>query len=220
MTDTTASRVVPSTSSSSADAGGKVTIGNQANASARGADICNQFFVARAVENDDDKVFDPSVQALRDGMEVVGHRSVEVDGAFTGRPDDNFFHVEIGRVQQAAGLARGEDDDGVRFAGGAEVRAFEGIDRDYDLGILTGFVLCCGADFLSDEEHRRFVAFAFADHYGAVHVDGVHLRAHRLDSHVVGLVAIAETHGVCGGDGGAFDNAQKFQAKRFFHDGS
>jgi hypothetical protein len=33
-------------------------------------------------------------------------------------------------------------------------------------------------------------------------------------------MAIAEAHGVGGGDGGAFDNAQKFQAKFFFHDGS
>ena len=66
---------------------------------------------------------------------------VEVDGAFTRRPDDNFFHVEIGRVQQAARLTCGEHDDRVWLAGGAEVRAFERIDGDYDFGIFAGSCL-------------------------------------------------------------------------------
>src|SRR6202007_1733717 len=41
-----------------------------------------------------------------------------------------------------------------------------------------------------------------------------------FNGHLIGFVAIAEAHCVGRRDGGAFDDAQKFEAKRFFHYGS
>jgi hypothetical protein len=48
-------------------------------------------------------------------------------------------------VEKAAGLAGGQDDDGVRFARGAKIRALEGVDGDIDLRILPALVANRGA---------------------------------------------------------------------------
>ena len=119
-------------------------------------------------------------------------------------------------MQQAAALRRGQHRDRVRRAGRAQVRAFERIDGDVhfveahrprtvDLG---GVHL---ADLLADEQHRRFVALAFADDDGAVDRHGVHHAAHRLDGDLVGLVPIALPHRVGAGNGRLFDDPQKFE---------
>ena len=82
----------------SADAGGKVAIRNQADAGAGGANIGDQLFVARAIENDDDEVFDFAVEALGDRVQIVSDGRVQIHGAFAGRADDDFLHVKVGRV--------------------------------------------------------------------------------------------------------------------------
>jgi hypothetical protein len=73
------------------------------------------------------------------------------------------------------------------------------------------------ADFLSDIQHGSFVALAFADDDGAVHLYGVHGFAHGFDRYFIGFVAIAETHGARGGDGGRFYDAKKFETELRFH---
>src|ERR1700733_362310 len=115
--------------------GGQGAVADQADARAGGANLGDELFVARAIENDDDEVFEVAVEALGDGAKIVGDRGVKIDRAFARRPDDNFFHVEIGRVEQAAFFAGGENGDGIRRAGGAEIRAFERIDGDIHGGI-------------------------------------------------------------------------------------
>ena len=98
-------------------------------------------------------------------------------------PDDELVHVDVGRVQQAAALGRGEHRDGVGLAGGAEVGALERIDGDVDFVELARrppLAFCAMPDFLADVEHRRLVALAFADDDGAVDRDRVELLAHRL----------------------------------------
>src|ERR1700683_1988002 len=47
-----------------ADSGGEVAVGDEPDASASGSNPIDQFFMARAVEHDDDKVFDFAVEAL------------------------------------------------------------------------------------------------------------------------------------------------------------
>ena len=61
---------------------------------------------------------------------------------FERRADDELLHVEVGRVQQAAVLRRGEHGDGVGRAGRAEVGAFERIDGDVDLVELARLCRC------------------------------------------------------------------------------
>ena len=73
------------------------------------------------------------------------------------------------------------------------------------------------ADLFADVEHGRFVALAFPDDDGAVHLHLIHGLAHGFDGHFIGFGAITTAHGAGGGDSGIFNNTQKFQAELFFH---
>ena len=110
-------------------------------------------------------------------------------------------------------IARGQHDDGVRLARRAKVGALERIDGDIHRRVLCGFYRAtASADFFADEEHRRFVALAFADHDGAVHADRIHLGAHRFDGRLIGPVAVAQSHGAGRSDGRPLHDAQEFKA--------
>ena len=127
------------------DAGGKIAIADQADARARGANILDELLWRGAFENHDDQVLFVAVEAARDGANVVGDRRIQVHGALATRADDDFFHVQIGRVQQAAFFAGGQHGDGVGRAGGAEVGAFERVHGDIHGGIVKPLVLLCAA---------------------------------------------------------------------------
>src|SRR6185436_18712366 len=94
----------------------------------------------------------------------------------------------------------------IRGAGGAQVGAFERIHRDVDLG-QTHDALGSATDALADEQHRRLVAFAFANDNRPVDPYIVERLAHRLDGRAVGTLAIALPHRVRTGDGRLFDDA-------------
>ena len=140
-----------------------------------------ELFVARTIQHHDHQVFDVAVVAAGDGAQVIFHRGVQINRAFRRRPDDNFFHVEIGRVQQAAMFAGGKHDDGAGFARRAKIGTFERVHGDVHFGVLAAFVAHGRAHFFADEEHGRFVALAFADDDGAVHAHAIHFPAHGFD---------------------------------------
>src|SRR5215469_7734485 len=211
--------VDPCADDGSGDAGGEVAIADETDASAGFANVGDEFFVARAIEDNDDEVFDVAVETLGDGAQVVGDGGVKFDGAFAGGADDDFFHIQIGGVQQAAFFTGGEHGHGVRGAGGAQVGAFERVDGDVDDRNENAGSAGVEADFFADVEHGGFVALAFADDDGAVHLDFVHRRAHGLDGDFVSFVAVAEAHGAGGRDRSVFDDAQKIEAETFFHTG-
>src|ERR1700722_3489334 len=73
----------------------KVPIGNKAYARAGGANVADQLLMAGAVEDDDDQIFDVAVIATGNRAQVVFSRGVEIDGSLCGRPDDDFFHVQV-----------------------------------------------------------------------------------------------------------------------------
>ena len=120
-------------------------------------------------------------------------------------------------MQQPSAFAGGENNDGIRLAGSAEIGAFEGIDGDVHCGECARFIAHSGADFFADEKHGSFVAFAFANDDGAVHANRIHFRAHGLDGHLIGFVAVPETHGMGRSDGGLLHYAQEFQTECFLH---
>ena len=62
------------------------------------ADVLDQLLVTRSVEDDDREVVDLASQRLRDDLQVLLHRTVDVDLPFRRRPDDELLHVGIGRV--------------------------------------------------------------------------------------------------------------------------
>jgi hypothetical protein len=86
-----------------------------------------------------------------------------------------------------------DDADRVGRAGRAQVRALERVDRDVDLRRVA-VVVPAVPDLLADEQHRRLVALALADHDGAAEVHHVERAPHRLDGDVVGELAVAAPH--------------------------
>ena len=117
--------------------------------------------------------------------------------------DGDLVHVDVGRVEQRAGLGHGHHGDRARHVLGAERGALQRVDGDVDLGALAI------ADLLADEQHRRLVALALADHDGAVDGQLVELAAHGVDGGLVGglLVAVAAQPG--GGHRGALRDAHE-----------
>src|SRR5699024_2933605 len=66
---------------------------------------------------------------------------------------------------------------------------------------------------LAVEQHRRLVLLALADHDGAVHADGVHEGAHRVDRGAVGPVLVAGADPAAAGDGGGFGHADQLEGE-------
>ena len=70
-----------------------------------------------------------------------------------------------------------------------------------------------GADFLADEEHRRFVHLAFADHHGAVDIHRVEGLTHRFHRRAVGVVLLAEPDPAGRGERGRFGDPHQFEGE-------
>ncbi len=196
---------------------GQVAVSDQADARAGLANVGDQLFVARAVQDDDDQVLDVAVQALGNGFQIVGHRSIEFDRALARRTHHDFFHVDVGRVQQSALFAGGQHGDRASGSRGAKIGALKRIDgnvhfREQRFGCVGG-----EAHLFADVKHGGFVAFPFADDDGAIHLHRVHCLAHGFHGHFVRLVAVAESHGAGRGNRAVLDHAQKFQAELLFH---
>ena len=67
------------------------------------------------------------------------------------------------------------------------------------------------ADLLADEEHRRLVALAFADHHRAVDLELVQLAPHGIDRGLVGGLLVATPAQPRGSDRGALGHAHQFE---------
>ncbi len=123
---------------------------------------------------------------LGEPLDVVGRRRVEVDHAFlVAGADRDLLHVDVGRMQQRAAIGHRHGRDRARHVLGAQRGAFERVDGDIDL--RTGI----DADLLADEQHRRLVALALADHDGALDRQLVELAPHGVDRGLVGRLLVA-----------------------------
>src|SRR6185437_4874891 len=150
------------------DSSRQVTIADQPDSRSRLAYLGNQLLVPWPVEHDDDQVFHVAVHAFGNVLQVVDHGRINVHCALAGRADHDLFHVAVRRIQQSAAFRSGQHGDGAGRAGGAQVRALEGIDGDVHLGNF-GAVGKFGANFFADVKHGRLIAFALANHDGAAH---------------------------------------------------
>ena len=201
----------------------QVAIADQLDPRASGADVGNQLGVPGPVEHGDDQVVDVAGQRPRDGPQVVGDRGIEIDHVARRRRDDQLLHVEVGRVQQAAPLRRRKHGNRAGSAGGAEVRALERIDRDVHLRRAEPAAAVDDVgepDLLADEQHRRLVALALADHDGAVDGHRVELAPHRRHRRLVRLGAVALPHRLRAGDGGLLDDAEELEREVGVHGGA
>ena len=165
-----------------------IAIGNEANRRAGSADAVDDIGMARAIEHQHRDRRGIHALGLGEAANVVGRRSIQFDDALgIAGADRDLLHIDVGRVQQRAAIGHRHGRDRARHVLGAQRRALQRIDRDID------FRAGIDSDFLADEQHRRLVALALADHHGAFDRQLVELAAHRIDRGLVGglLVAVA-----------------------------
>ena len=138
---------------------------------------------------------------------------VEIDHARgIARADGDLVHVDVGRVEQRAGLRHRHHGDRARHVLGAQRRAFQRIDGDVDL--RTGG----RAHALADEQHRRLVALALADHDRSVDGQAVEFAAHRIDGGLVGGLLVAPPAQARGRNRGALGDAHEFERQNALDD--
>ena len=124
---------------------------------------------------------------LGEPADVLLGRRVEIDDALRDSPD-RWRSCPCRRRARCSSVppsAMAMRRDRARHVLGAERRAFERIDRDVDLGAVLV------ADLLADEQHRRLVALALADHHRAVDRQLVELAPHGVDRGLVGGLLVA-----------------------------
>ena len=188
------------------DHAGHVAVADQADPGTGIAHGLDQLLVARAVEDEDHHLLDRNALGLGDAAQILGRGRVDGDDA--GRQaaaDRDLVHVDVGRVEEAAGRRHGDAGDGVGSALGGDRGPFQGVEGDVDLGALAG------AHPLADEEHRRLVALALADHDRAVDVEDVERLAHGVDRRLVGRLLVAAPHQPGAGEGGCLGHPDAVQ---------
>ena len=190
-----------------------VAVGDEAD---RGADAPaggDQIGVARTVEDQRGDLAGLHALGLRERMDVFFRRRVEIDDARgIAGADGDLVHVDVGRVEQRAGLRHRHHRDRARHVLGAQRRAFQRIDGDVDLRARRR------AHPLADEQHRRLVALALADDDRAVDGQAVEFAAHRVDGGLVGGLLVAAAAQARGGDGGALGDAHEFERQNALDD--
>ena len=77
-----------------------VSVPDQLDARAGAAKLLDQVVVARSVENESGDVQRLTAEALRDMLDVLGDRPIEVDHAARSRPDRDRAHVHLGKTAQ------------------------------------------------------------------------------------------------------------------------
>ena len=164
--------------------------------------------MTRAVEYADDQVAGRDALFFGNSRNIFSYCLVEIDDvrriAWAYR---NLVHIHVGGVKQIAFFRHGQHSKCIRTGLGSNCSAFERIERDVDPWAFAD----CSADFFADKQHRRFVALAFADDHGAVHIKFVECRAHRFDGGVVCRFFVAATDQFGGGNRGGLGHADHFE---------
>ena len=148
----------------------------------------------RPIQHHDYQIPHLAIQTMRDRLQVVFHRSVDVQCIAARRSRDDLFHVAIRRVQQPARLRCRQHRDRVGRAQRAQIGALQRIDGDVHLRIFHA--LRRGrTHFFADIQHGSFVALAFSDHDLARDLYFFEGAAHGLHGRLVRSGAVALAHG-------------------------
>ena len=200
-------------SKAAGDRGLHIAIGDGLNASASGADLGDQILVTGTIHHHDHQIRGGDAQALTEDLDVLCCTLANVDLALGGRGRSKLLHVEVGSIEQTAGLRGGEHSHGAPLAVGAKVGAFAGINREIHARTRAT------ADFLADVEHRSFIALTLTDNDAALHIDLTHALAHGLNSRGVCFVLETFTGELSRCDGGLLDDLEDFLDERAIHSG-
>ena len=190
-----------------------VAVADEFDAHAGLAHLFDKLFVPRPVQNHHGQVAHGAVQTHGDAAQVRRDRPTQVDLARRGRPDDEFFHVGVGRLKQAAFFGDGDDRDRVADQARGDVRSLDRVDGDvYSPGVRPG-----PAYSFADVEHRRFVALALANDDFTVDVEFVQHAAHGVGARLVDQVRVALARHPARGDGRLFGDAHRVEDEGTLH---
>ncbi len=185
-----------------------VAIADQHDARPGLAHLGDELGMARPVENADDEIGDLGMFRLGERREVFCRRRVEIDDALgQAGADRDLFHIDVGCVEEAAGLGHGDDGERVGAALGGDRGALERVERDVDARPVSR------ADLLADEQHRRLVALALADDDGALDGERVEGVSHGVDGGLVGRLLVAATHQARGGERSCLGDAHRLEGE-------
>ena len=123
--------------------------------------------MAWAVEDADDQFMRRHAFFGGDRGNIFRNGFVEIDNVWRiARPDGDLVHVDIGGVEQIAFFGHGEHGQRIRASLCGYGGAFQRIKGDVDFWASANG----RANLFTNKQHRRLVAFAFANDDGAVHV--------------------------------------------------
>src|SRR3954447_18593393 len=154
------------------DRRGHVSVLDQLDPGAGGADLLDQVVMPWTVEHDRRYVVDAAAERLGDAEDVVGHRFAEIDRRPCQRTDRELAHVHIRQGLQGARLTDRDHRHRSAAAAGDHSTPFQRVERQVDL-------LAAGSNPLARGETLRLVA-AGPDHDSAVDRQLLERRAHRL----------------------------------------
>ena len=148
------------------DAGRKIAVRDQPDAGTRGPHFVHKRLMPAAIEAHDRQIVHVAAEPAGDVLEVFGDRGINVDRAAARRPDDDFVHKHIGRVQKPAAFGSGEDGNRVVGAEGGEcgVREFPAVvagEVEIDEGVGARGVAGVAGGRRGLEEAAREVAERF-----------------------------------------------------------
>ncbi len=190
------------------DRAGHVTVGDQPDPRAGGADIGDQLFVARPVQDAHRQVGHRRVLRLRDAADVLTDRRGDVDRVDGVGTDGDLVHVEHRRrVEHRAAFGHRQHRDGVRHALGHQGGAVDRVDGEVAVRAVSV------ADLLTVVEHRGVVLLALADHHHPAHRHRVDQLAHRVDRGAVAALLVAAAHPASGGHRARLGDPDQFQGE-------
>ncbi len=164
--------------------------------------------MTRPVEHAYDDFMRFDALGRRHRRDIVADGPVQVDDAFgIAGTHGQLVHIDVGRIEQPAFLRDGQHGQCIRPGLGGDGGALQRVERNVDPWPLADRA----ADLLADIEHWRFVAFAFADHDGAVHVKIVEGQPHGFDRGGVGGFFVTAPDQPGSGDRCCFGHADHLQ---------
>ena len=168
------------------------------------------------IKQDDHKCFHIAVKALGNHLQVVLHRSVEIDSILARRSNNQLFHVAIWCVQQPAAFRSRENSNRVGGSRSAQIRSFQWINGDIHFRKCRALGMF-RSDLLADIQHRSLIPFTFADDNRATHWHRIHRAAHRLGRDLVRLRTVPHAHRFCRFDRRLFHDASEFEREFELH---
>ena len=90
------------------DRRGHVSVLDQLDACAGGADLLDQIVVSRPVEHDRRHVVRAAAESLGDRRDVLAERLEQVDRAARARADGHLAHVHVRQVEERSSVAHGD----------------------------------------------------------------------------------------------------------------